>query len=143
MPTKNVGFSFLEVLIALLLISLGAFSLIQLQIDIERQSEFALDSSQALQLAENKLEWFRTRGAKAQYSTLEVADFSHDMVAGEEQLPPYLLQWNVETMEPDGTLKLLHIEVSWLDRLAEKRKVELDTLISQHSEFDSVVRPND
>lgn len=62
MRTKEQGFSLIEVMITFLLIGVSVLGLIKLQAYIEQKADFALHSVEALNLAEQKLEWFRTRG---------------------------------------------------------------------------------
>lgn len=50
------GFSLIEIVIALLLISLASLGVVQLQTDLERQSDYVVQAMEALNLAENALE---------------------------------------------------------------------------------------
>ncbi|MCV5917522.1 prepilin-type N-terminal cleavage/methylation domain-containing protein, partial [Escherichia coli] len=69
MISKQKGFNLLEVLISFLLIGVGALGLTKLNVYLEQESDYAIESIEALRLAENKLEWFRTRGASDALST--------------------------------------------------------------------------
>ena len=82
MTSKQKGFSLIEVLVSTLLLGGGVLGLTQLQVYMEKESEYALNSLEALQLAEEKLEWFRTRGASSASSDIVVADFDADIIAG-------------------------------------------------------------
>lgn len=137
MPSKIGGFSLIEVMISFMLIGIGALGLVKLQVYIEQQADFAMHSVQALNLAEQKLEWFRTRGASRTASTFPVADYYHDIVAGEDSShPDYMVKWDIPSITLSGSLKTVIIEVSWYDRYGKKQRVELNTMISQYSEFD-------
>lgn len=136
MAIKQYGFSLIEVMIAFLLIGVGALSLVKLQAFVEQRADFAQHSITALNLAEQKLEWFRTRGASAATASL-VANYPHDFVDGEDSSHPlYLLQWSVPSTQLSGALKTIVVQATWKDRYGKDQSVQLKTMISQHSEFD-------
>ncbi|MDF5463551.1 prepilin-type N-terminal cleavage/methylation domain-containing protein, partial [Vibrio parahaemolyticus] len=76
MISKQKGFNLLEVLISFLLIGVGALGFTKLNVYLERESEYAIKSIEALRLTENQLEWFRTRGASDALSTISTASFA-------------------------------------------------------------------
>ncbi|WP_072668703.1 type IV pilus modification PilV family protein [Vibrio injensis] len=136
MAIKQYGFSLIEVMIAFLLIGVGALSLVKLQAFVEQRADSAQHSITALNLAEQKLEWFRTRGASAATASL-VANYPHDFVDGEDSSHPlYLLQWSVPSTQLSGALKTIVVQATWKDRYGKDQSVQLKTMISQHSEFD-------
>lgn len=136
MAIKQYGFSLIEVMIAFLLIGVGVLSLVKLQAFVEQRADFAQHSITALNLAEQKLEWFRTRGASAATASL-VANYPHDFVDGEDSSHPlYLLQWSVPSTQLSGALKTIVVHATWKDRYGKDQSVQLKTMISQHSEFD-------
>ena len=139
MRTKEQGFSLVEVMITFLLIGVSVLGLIKLQSYIEQRADFALHSIEALNLAEQKLEWFRTRGALSSDSSFAVASYDSDIVSGAEQIGSfYTLTWSVsEPNSLSGSLKTIDIEASWLDRHGNKHAVNLQTMISRFSEFGS------
>ena len=133
---KQKGFSLIEVLISFLLIGVGSLELIKLQTYVEQKSDFAIHSVEALNLAENKLEWFRTRGASAALSSITPADFATDIVDGMDHSHfKYQLDWTV-TNSLSGALKTVQITSSWEDRYGNNQEIELHTMISKYSEFD-------
>ncbi|MEZ9276180.1 prepilin-type N-terminal cleavage/methylation domain-containing protein [Vibrio sp. 10N.286.49.E11] len=133
---KQKGFSLIEVLISFLLIGVGSLGLIKLQTYVEQKSDFAIHSVEALNLAENKLEWFRTRGASAALSSIMPADFATDIVDGMDHSHfKYQLDWTV-TNSLSGALKTVQITSSWEDRFGNNQAIELHTMISKYSEFD-------
>ncbi|CAH0538870.1 type IV pilus modification PilV family protein [Vibrio marisflavi] len=134
---KYRGFSFLEILIALLCLSFATLSLTKLQVYVEKSTELAADRLQALHLVEDKLEWFRTRGASSEYSSMTPAGFSQDLVSSEEQVSDkYLMSWTSESAGLSESLKRVTVAVSWVDRFGQPQEVSLNTLIAQSSEFD-------
>ncbi|KJR29243.1 type IV pilin [Vibrio navarrensis] len=137
MHNKQRGFSLLEVMISFVLIGIGALGLVKLQVYIEQKADYAIQSIEALNLAEQKLEWFRTRGATAS-SAITVANFADDIVAGSDAShPPYTVTWSVPATALSGALKTIHIQTTWTDRLGYPQSVELKTMISKYSEFDT------
>jgi len=136
MRCKDQGFSLIEVLITFVLIGIGTLGLIKLQAYIEKQADYAISSVEALNLAEQKLEWFRTRGATVNRSGFQVASYSGDIVSGSEIHGQYTLTWKVSELSGTGPIKAIDIETSWLDRQASKQAVSLQTMISQYSEFE-------
>ncbi|HAT8491232.1 TPA: prepilin-type N-terminal cleavage/methylation domain-containing protein [Vibrio vulnificus] len=134
MHNKQCGFSLLEVMISFVLIGVGALGLVKLQIYVEQKADYAIRSIEALNLAEQKLEWFRTRGATAS-SAIAVANFDSDIVAGSSAHPPYTVTWIVPSTALSGALKTVHVQTTWQDRLGKTHSVELKTMISKYSEF--------
>ncbi|ENM5889710.1 prepilin-type N-terminal cleavage/methylation domain-containing protein [Vibrio mimicus] len=137
MRNKQRGFSLIEVMISFVLIGVGALGLVKLQAYIEQRADYAMHSIEALNLAEQKLEWFRTRGASSALPTMPAANFDTNIVSGNDVSHPlYTLSWSVPSATLSGALKNIHIEVLWQDRHGETQSVELKTMISKHSEFD-------
>ncbi|MGR5207930.1 type IV pilus modification PilV family protein [Vibrio sp. PNB23_22_6] len=134
MISKQQGFSLIEILISFLLLGVGALGLTKLQIYMERKSDYAIQSMEALRLAENQLEWFRTRGASAALSTISTASFA-SISTGSSVIGSYTVQWDVPAATVSGSLKTITITSSWQDRTGETQSVELKTMISRYSEF--------
>lgn len=136
MTSKQQGFSLIEVLISFLLLGIGALGLTKLQIYMERKSDYAIQSIEALRLAENQLEWFRTRGASDALSTISTASFA-SITTGSFVSGSYTVQWDVPVPTVSGSLKTITITSSWQDRMGETQSVELKTMISRYSEFEN------
>ncbi|EJL6412254.1 prepilin-type N-terminal cleavage/methylation domain-containing protein [Vibrio cholerae] len=139
MRNKQCGFSLIEVMISFVLIGVGALGLVKLQAYIEQRADYAMHSNEALNLAEQKLEWFRTRGASSANPAMSTANFSTDIVSGNDvSHPSYKLSWSVSNASGalSSALKTIHIEASWKDRHGETQSVELKTMLSKYSEFD-------
>ena len=103
---------------------------------MERESDYAIQSMEALRLAENQLEWFRTRGASDAMSTISTASF--DLIAtGSSAVGAYTLEWEVPVATASGSLKTIVIKSSWQDRMGETQSIRLKTMISRYSEFDN------
>ncbi|ENM5727752.1 TPA: prepilin-type N-terminal cleavage/methylation domain-containing protein [Vibrio mimicus] len=139
MRNKQRGFSLIEVMISFVLIGVGALGLVKLQAYIEQRADYAMHSIEALNLAEQKLEWFRTRGASSALPTMPAANFDTNIVSGNDvSHPSYTLSWDVSNASGvlSSALKNIRIEASWMDRHGETQSIELKTMISKHSEFD-------
>jgi len=137
MRSKNRGFSLIEVMITFVLIGVSTLGLIKLQAYIEQRSDYALHSIEGLNLAEQKLEWFRTRGALSSDSSFPIASYESDIVSGLQVDGSYTLKWRVTEPSLAGVIKSIEIEASWLDRRGNKQSVSLQTMISKYSEFES------
>ncbi|WP_335928236.1 type IV pilus modification PilV family protein [Vibrio parahaemolyticus] len=136
MISKQKGFNLLEVLISFLLIGVGALGLTKLNVYLERESEYAIKSIEALRLAENQLEWFRTRGASDALSTISTASFA-SIATGSSATGAYTVEWVVPSVTVSGSLKTITITTSWKDRVGQTQSVQLKTMISQYSEFEN------
>ncbi|EEX65339.1 type IV pilus modification PilV family protein [Vibrio metoecus] len=137
MRNKQRGFSLIEVMISFVLIGIGALGLVKLQAYIEQRADYAMHSIEALNLAEQKLEWFRTRGASSAVPSTPVANFDSSIVSGNDASHPlYVLSWAVPAATVSGSLKTVTIEAVWHDRQGAVQSVTLKTMISKYSEFD-------
>ncbi len=136
MISKQKGFSLIEVLISFLLLGIGALGLTKLQIYMERESDYAIQSIEALRLAENQLELFRTRGASEAMSTIIPASFAA-IATGSSATGSYIVEWEVPAATISGSLKTITITSSWKDRMGETQSIELKTMISRYSEFEN------
>lgn len=136
MQTKRMGYSLVEVLLSFLLIGIASLGLLKLQVNVEQKADYAAHSLKALNLAEQKLEWFRTRGASAAVPIMSVADFD-SIVTGASTSGAYTLQWQVSPTTVSDSLKTITMKTSWQDRMGQAQSIQLKTMISRYSEFDN------
>jgi len=133
---NSKGFSLIEVLISLVVLSVGVLGLVKMQTYMEVKSENALHSIDALHLAEQKLELFRTRSQSAATGTIL---YSSIVNSTESLSMAGTTVSRVVTVKDDtpvvGT-KEITVTVSWADRWNNTQTVALDTVISKYSEFD-------
>ncbi|MGR5175971.1 type IV pilus modification PilV family protein [Vibrio parahaemolyticus] len=135
--SKQRGVTLIEVLIAFCIIGVSSLGLAKLQAYMEQRSDYAYHNLQALGLAEAKLEWFRTRGADDESSTMDVADFMLDIVDGlDSSHPIYTVVWTVPKTTMAGRVKTVQVDVSWSDRLNRTHTLSLATQISRYNEFE-------
>ncbi len=135
---KQSGFSLIEVVITFALIGVSALGLIKLQAYIEQRADYALHSIHALNLIEQRLEWFRSRGSRTVASSIAVPDYDENLKSFVCIDDPFYTVTG-EVNQPDSSLevKAIDIEASWFDRHGKKQSIALQTMISKYSEFDS------
>lgn len=144
MTSKHNGFSLLDSLIALVVLSVGVIGLVKLQIYIDRRADFALNSIEALHLAEDKLEFFRASSVNsAGTGTIwfDGPQFNSDDDTASVSGSSYTFnrKWVIEdklSLSGVAGAKLIHVTVDWVDRWNNTSKVELETMVSRYSEFD-------
>ena len=142
MICKQYGMSLLEVLIAFLLIGIGAMGLVRLQANAESKADFADKSIQALYIAENKLESFTRRGISSASGSYMYSDIASDSCVSAStcstSAPGFQARCEVSPYASlSGALSVVKVEVCWWDRFSEKQAITLTSAISQYSELDS------
>jgi type IV pilus assembly protein PilV len=134
--STDQGFSLIEVLVCMLLISVAMLGLLRLQIMMEQKSELAYKSIQALHAVESKLEQFRHRSLDGQGNTQRFSDIVNG--ADAKNANGITVTWTVSvpTNSLSSATKGITVEGKWTDRRSEEHKVLLQTVISKYSEFD-------
>ncbi|WP_060990226.1 type IV pilus modification PilV family protein [Photobacterium leiognathi] len=131
------GFSLLEVVISLAVLSIGVLGLVKMQAYMEVKSENALKTLDALYLAEKKLELFQTRSLSGGSGTILYSSITS---SPSEAIPisgiTMTRKITVTDNEPVSGAKQINVIVSWQDRRDVTQNVSLDTVISKYSEFD-------
>ena len=142
--TSNIktitGFSLLEVVIALGVLSVGVLGLVKMQAYMEVKAENALKTLDALHIAEAQMEFYQTRasnisgatGLIAFASMAESTNCLQSMVSGTD----YRLTCDANTLSLSDALRTINVSVSWDDRRGVSQAVSLKTAISKYSEFD-------
>lgn len=128
------GFSLIEVLISFLLLGVGVLGLLKMQSTLAVQSEYASRSLVALDLAQSKMHWFRTRSISGGSNTIAFSSISDNSV-----ITPggYHVRWEVKVGLGStlNSIKRIRVISSWQDRFDITQQVTLETMLSQHSEF--------
>ena len=136
MTSKLRGFSLIEVLIALTLMAVGVMGLIKLQSFMEVKAENALITLDALYLAEEKLEEFRTRAQSAAGGTIAYSSIVSQTESVSMAISTVTREVTVVDNYPISDAKKITVSVRWKDRLEQPQAVSLETVISKYSEFD-------
>ncbi|MEC6832315.1 prepilin-type N-terminal cleavage/methylation domain-containing protein [Photobacterium toruni] len=152
---KITGFSLLEVVIALGILSVGVLGLVKMQAYMELKAENALKTLDALHIAEAQMEYYQTRvsnvsGATGLISFDELDELEPSSASGTVRK----LKHCMDPEFTDGTifeldctvskgvdtlsdaLRTINVSVSWADRRGVSQAVSLKTAISKYSEFD-------
>ncbi len=150
------GFSLLEVIISLAVLSVGVLGLVKMQAYMEVKSENALKTLDALHIAEAQMEYYQSRASNISGATGLISFDELDEL--EPSSAPGTVRKLKHCMDPeftDGTifeldcavsealsttlssaLKTINIKVSWADRRGVSQAVSLKTAVSKYSEFD-------
>ncbi|MBW2040083.1 MAG: type IV pilus modification protein PilV [Deltaproteobacteria bacterium] len=117
------GFTLLEVLITLIILSVGLLGLASMQIMAVKGNSFGQQMTVASTLAQNKLEELR----KANFDSIANGNDTYsDQINGVS----YTRQWTVQDDTPEVDAKTVVIAVSWEGTQAN-RSVILSTIISR------------
>ncbi|ELV7518868.1 prepilin-type N-terminal cleavage/methylation domain-containing protein [Photobacterium damselae] len=138
--TKPQGFSLLEVVITLAVLSIGVLGLVKMQAYMEVKAENALKTLDALHIAESQMEYYQTRASNVSGATglipfASMADSTYcrqSMVSGSI----YTLTCDASNLSLSGALRTIDVKVSWSDRHGVSQAVSLKTALSKYSEFD-------
>ncbi|HGO5293517.1 TPA: type IV pilus modification PilV family protein [Photobacterium damselae] len=137
---KPQGFSLLEVVITLAVLSVGILGLVKMQAYMEVKAENALKTLDALHIAESQMEYYQTRASNVSGATglipfASMADSTYcrqSMVSGSI----YTLTCDASNLSLSGALRTIDVKVSWSDRHGVSQAVSLKTALSKYSEFD-------
>ncbi|EJN6961906.1 prepilin-type N-terminal cleavage/methylation domain-containing protein [Photobacterium damselae] len=131
-----IGFSLLEVVITLAVLSVGVLGLVKMQAYMEVKAENALKTLDALHIAESQMELFQTRSASGGSGTIAFDSISSSnatlSMAGETIYREII----VKDDTPISGAKKIIVTVSWSDRHGVSQAVSLKTVLSKYSEFD-------
>ncbi|HIF9263312.1 TPA: type IV pilus modification PilV family protein [Photobacterium damselae] len=150
---KPQGFSLLEVVITLAVLSVGVLGLVKMQAYMEVKAENALKTLDALHIAEAQMEYYQTRvsnvsGATGLISFSELAEDDPVTSKLKHCLSPELTAGTVFELDCEvanasgglsalsSALKTIEVKVSWSDRHGVSQAVSLKTALSKYSEFD-------
>lgn len=114
------GFTLLELLIALVILSIGLLSLSEMQIIAIRENSFAQKLTEAIVLTQDKLEDLRRMG----YTQVVAASTTPETLSG-----GFTRTWTKDTLIP-GTVRVT-VTCSWNDATGKSHSASLSTLIAQ------------
>ncbi|HIF9244391.1 TPA: type IV pilus modification PilV family protein [Photobacterium damselae] len=141
---KPQGFSLLEVVITLAVLSVGVLGLVKMQAYMEVKSENALKTLDALYIAETQMENYQRRAnissASASLGNLipfsDMDDDSKYCLKTEALSKGFNLDCDADLLSLSGALRTIKVTVSWSDRHGVSQAVSLKTALSKYSEFD-------
>ncbi|WP_341508951.1 prepilin-type N-terminal cleavage/methylation domain-containing protein [Photobacterium damselae subsp. damselae] len=141
---KSQGFSLLEVVISLAVLSVGVLGLVKMQAYMEVKAENTLKTLDALHIAESQMENYQRRAnissASAGVGNLipfsDMDDNSKYCLKVEAQLKGFNLDCDADLLSLSGALRTIEVKVSWSDRHGASQAVSLKTALSKYSEFD-------
>lgn len=131
------GFTLIEALIALVVLSVGMLALTGLHVGLARHADLARQRTEATQLAQSKLEELRG------FEQIAAAPgrLSYAALAGGEDLPAiasntrFERRWQVSG-DGDATERRLEVRVEWTDRSGDAAGVQLLTLVARSDPAD-------
>jgi Tfp pilus assembly protein PilV len=150
---RQGGFTLIEALIALLVMAFGMLAIASMQITISRNSDVAKQRSEAVRLAQLKLEELRSFDSAA-VTASSTYTYAADVVSGgPETINPtvfngvagsntaFTRQWwvtsdGVNAAVASDLQKWLRVNVSWTDRSNEVQTVTLRSVISRSDPVD-------
>lgn len=116
------GFTLLEALVALLVVVSGALALIRLQLDAELANERTQQRSEAMRLAEQRIEALRARVPWVPPEPDDPPD------TGTEQVGGFTRRWSLST--PEGTtFRLVRIGLDWNTRFGRPLTLDLTAIV--------------
>jgi type IV pilus assembly protein PilV len=111
---RNRGYTIVEVLIGIVLLSFGILAVAQMQVMTMNSNKLANQKTTAVTLAQDKAEYFRT----IPYSTIGNNPLS-------DTVGSYTRSWVVENNTPANNLKRVTITVSWANK-----QIQMQTIIA-------------
>jgi type IV pilus modification protein PilV len=138
---RERGFSLIEALIALLVVSFGMLAIASFQFTLARSSDLAKQRTEATRLAQQKMEQLRAYGqVDSSTATPHVVNYTDDVVSSTtaEVLTSnatFSRSWIV-TANASGTEKWINVMVDWVDRTNASQQVQLFSVISKYDPQD-------
>lgn len=136
---RSLGFSIVEALVALLVLSFGMLAIAGFQVTLSRNSDLAKQRTEATRLAQQKMESLRAYGQVAtDASTPHIVNYTDDVVSGPPNGSPDITTTNAAftrtwTVTPNATNteKAINVLVTWSDRTGESQRVQMLSVISK------------
>ena len=133
-PMKTCrGFTLIEALVALVLLSIGAVALMTLQVRLRVAADEARHHDQALRLAHNELERWRWQpDAPSPAMSWEGPDIEFSIAGGSALAAEALGQGVADTPDAGSAptpLRSVRLRVQWTDRTGRSQSVTLESLL--------------
>lgn len=133
------GFSLIEALVALLVLSFGMLALASFQLTLSRNSDLAKQRTEATRLAQQKMEQLRAYARVDTHAALpHIVNYTDDVVSGADAVTSnatFTRTWTV-TANASNTEKAVNVTVDWSDRTGADQRVQLFSVISKYDPQD-------
>ena len=137
---RQAGFSLIEALSALLVTAFGMLAIAGFQVTLSQNSDVAKQRSEAVRLAQLKMEELRAYQQIASDGSGSRFDYTADVVSGEDTVSPasdayttntsYARTWTVTGNGTDPQ-KWIRVSVSWADRTDTTQTISLQSVIAR------------
>jgi prepilin-type N-terminal cleavage/methylation domain-containing protein len=128
------GFSLVEILIAMCVLSIAMMGLATLQVRCMRSNDLANRTTQAVALAQNQLEELIFRDAEGEHFAAGVTQDDENPVSvpGDDSGAIFTRSWEFLDDDPAPAARTIIVRVSWNDTMGQHR-VEIDGVITTDS----------
>ena len=125
--TPESGFTLIEVMIALAIMSIGVLSLGVAQLTAMRMSSTSSRLSQAMYLAEEQMEIFRSMPWGATFTALVVdqPDPGNPIVPVAGDASAYNRSWTIQPNQPPHNMSEITITVTWVNATGSRQNAVL------------------
>jgi type IV pilus modification protein PilV len=124
---KDKGFTILEVMIALIVLSIGLLGLAALQLVAVKGNSFSSEMTYATMLAQQQAETLKSLPFSD--ANLDPNNNPHTTV-GSSKGVQYTVTWNVTDNTPDTNMKMVNLTVQWTS-LRQGTQSEADTVTAR------------
>ncbi len=124
------GFTLIESLVALLIVSGGLFGLLATQTMLARNADLSRQRGEAVRLAQERIEALRS------FSTIETVAGQlawNDLAAGDDEVTTnatFTREWTLRGATSDA-FREVEVNVSWTDRAGDEQTFRLSTVIAK------------
>lgn len=130
---RQQGFTLIEAMVALLVVSLGMLGIAGFQLALSLNSDVAKQRTEATRLAQEKIEQLRTFDSLTSYASNLAAGSETITAASATSNTAFTRTWNVSTISGASTPETgrnILVTVTWTDRANSTQKVQLLSAIS-------------
>lgn len=123
------GFSLIEAMIAFAIVALGLLAVTQFQASVLKSNSTARSRSEALHLAQEKIEGFRAIKGEDEFAA-KLGTASSGSEETNRDYATYQISWEI-TPKANPDRAVFAVEVGWTDSAGETQKVNLVTEIAE------------
>jgi len=151
---QQLGFTIVEALVALAIMGFGILGLAGLQAALSRNADVAKQRTEAMRLAQEKIEQFRSytgiaTTASVASQSIASAPWNSSWDGNWNTLPSasgndsittnavYTRTWNLSSAASDPAMRDVTVNVEWVDRASEPASVSLSTVVAKSDPADA------